>query len=113
MCWVPDLEDMEPSSDATGWRRGIGGDPDLTLVPGGGGLEKRIFVVGWGSQEPLGYTLSLGRWGSRLSAGGGKGNGDATERWNVLFGLFMLSSLPFIHSLIHVFIQPTMIFKIP
>lgn len=30
-----------------------------------------------------------------------------TEQWNVLFGLFILSSLPFIHSFTHSFVHPT------
>lgn len=98
---------MESSGDATGRGKGKGREPDLTLVPGGG-AGKRMFVEGGWSLEPLGHTRSRG--------GGALGfqqveaeNGDATERWNVLFGPLMLSSLPFIHSLILLFIPPTII----
>lgn len=64
---------------------------------------------GW-SLEPLGHTRSRSRGGGALGFQQVEAeNGDATERWNVLFGPFMLSSLPFTHSLILLFIPPTII----
>lgn len=68
----PGPKELVPPRDAAG--RGRGRKPELTLVPGGG-VEKGIFVDGWGALEIPGHTVSLGRWGPRLSAGGGKGNG--------------------------------------
>lgn len=38
---------MEPSGDATGRGKGMGREPDLTLVPGGG-VGKRMFADGGG-----------------------------------------------------------------